>query len=173
MGNCFNVMEITKFLILAFCHGNHGGSKEEDVICHLWTWFFLIEEDAFAVVKTELMRRSPKSQAQNFPEICDCMFHQIQNSGVHLRKAMLCSLPTRKDTQLGSNRVGLIFFPRLLRQPSSNPLTFISGQWFEFLMWKAFFGGMGLSSPLQTQNKCNWLLLPFPSPHNLFFWFLV
>lgn len=84
-------MEITKVLVLAFCHGNHGGSKEKEAIGHFQSWLFLIENDVFALMKSnftiDLTQRSSKSQAQKLPDICDYMFYQIQNNGARLKKS--------------------------------------------------------------------------------------
>lgn len=87
---------------------------------------------------------------------CDCMFHPIQNNGVCLNKAMLCSLPARKGTE---DTAGLGWFCFLFFQTSQatciKPHSF-SEQWLELLMWRYFLVGWDF---------------PFPSPHNLS-WFL-
>lgn len=175
MWNCFNIVEITKFLILVLCHGNHGGIKGRG--CHLPSLHMILSKRERCFLqswKLNLHREALKAKIKTFQrfQACSIRFRMMECLPKKSHAVLFANQEGHRGHRDGTKEGWADFFSRLLRQPSSNPLTLISEQQLEYLMWKIFFLGMGLSSPLQTQDKCNWLVFPFLSPHNLFFWFL-
>lgn len=145
-------------------------------------FFFSLLSDVFAAMKShftiELTQWSFKSHAQEFPGICDHMFHQIQKDCEGLSNVMLIINQERWLSHRGHCRhLGWLGFSddfclRLLRWPSLKLLMLIN-------FW-AVIGVPHMENSFWQQviilasidNKCNWLSFPFLSICIIFLWFL-